>query len=349
MALSESGLPRQAQENADMAEEFMATLNGGTTEEDTDENTDAEASSDGTDEEGQQAEGSADEEEQVIETADQGQQDDEEEGEEGSYRQRYETLQGKYNSEVPKLNKELRQLKDDIFTRMDDLQKQTSEPLADVDADDTEEFEAELEEYREQFGDDMIDVIMKLSDRRAKVLLGESLSPVSEKVDSVETAQIESAQSAFTADLSSKVEGDWEALWSGEDQGFIDFLDSQEPNGLFTYREIATKANDSWDAEKLSKVFNTYLASQAQPEGKADEEVVPTAEEKAAEKTTQDRVAPTRKKVGGEPDSGEARIWTQADITEFRQKDRQGKYSAEESEALWADFLRAPSEGRIVD
>jgi F0F1-type ATP synthase membrane subunit b/b' len=345
MALSESGLPKQAQDNADMAEEFMATL-GGATEEDTDKDKEAEASPDGSDKEGQEAEGSADE--TVIETADQGQQDDED-GEETTYKQRYESLQGKYNKEVPQLTKELRSLKEDIFTRMDDLTKQAPEPSDEEDADDTEEFEAELEGYREQFGDDLVEVIQKLAERKASKLVGDSLSPVSEKVDSVESAQIASAQTAFNDDLNEKIDGDWQALWSGEDQGFIDFLDSNEPNGLFTYREIASKANDTWDAEKLSKVFNTYLASIAKEEGKADEKVEQTAEEKAADKTTQERVAPTRKTVEAEPDSGEARIWTQADITEFRQKDRQGKYSVEESEALWADFLRAPSEGRIVD
>jgi hypothetical protein len=329
MALTEEGLPRQVQEQADLAEEFMSTLYK---TEDTDENTDAEASSDGADEEGQETEGSA-EEEEILETADQGEQEEEQDEEEDSYKSRYETLQGKYNAEVPKLNRELAKLKEEIFERLGDPEKQVEQPPAK--ADDTAEFEAELEGYREQFGDDLLNVIEKLSERKAKHLLGESLSPVSQKVDSVESAQIQSAQAAFTEDLSDKVDGDWEPLWKGEDQQFIDFLDQKEPNGFFTYREVVQKANDSWDAEAMSKVFNTYLASQAPPE------------KKVVEPTPQD-VAPERKAVQGEPDSGEGRIWTQADISEFQTKDRQGKYSDEESQALWADFLKAPSEGRIV-
>jgi hypothetical protein len=347
MALSEGGLPRQAQENADKAEEFMATLFPASgEEEDTDKDKEQEAGSDGEGEgakEEKDEEGSA--EDKVLETADQETQDEEEDGaEEESYRKRYETLQGKYNAEVPKLNTELRKLKDDIFERLGDLDKKVAQPSTATAEDDTDPFEAELEVYREQHGDDLLDLIEKITERKAKQFVGESLEPVSEKVDSVESAQIESAQAAFTDDLTDQVEGDWKPLWNGEDDGFMAFLDSEEPNGLFTYREIASKANDEWDAAKLSKVFNTYLASIAPPEKKAEEK----EEAKPEEKADESRVAPSRKAVSAEPKSGEARIWTQADIADFKTRDRQGKIPQEESDALWNDFLRAPSEGRIV-
>lgn len=347
MALTADGIPKQVQEQADLAEEFMATLYGKKEEEeDTDKDKEGEEGSEADASDAGEQDGSAegDEGDPNLETADQGTQDDEDDGEEDTYRKRYETLQGKYNAEVPKLNSELRKLKEDIFARLGDLSKATEQPTADDDADDTAQYEAELEAYREQFGDDLLKVIDKISERRAKTLLGESLSPVSQKVDSVESAQIQSAQTAFADDLSSKVEGDWEPLWKGEDEGFMAFLDTKEPNGFFTYREVAKKANDTWDADTLSKVFNTYLASQKPPEKVKQDK----GKEKVADKVNQDRVAPSRKKVADEPSDGEARIWTQADIKEFQEKDRKGKYSEEESQALWEDFLRAPSEGRIV-
>jgi len=336
MALTEDGIPKQVQEQADLAEEFMSTLYGKKEEEETDENEEEEE--EGSEQDASDEDGSA-EEEDNLETADQETQDDEDDAEEDTYRKRYETLQGKYNAEVPKLNSELRKLKEEIFERLGDLTQQADQPTEE-EADDTDQFEEELEAYREQFGDDLLNVIDKLSERRAKALLGESLSPVSQKVDSVESAQIQSAQAAFTDDLSSKVEGEWEPLWKGEDPEFLAFLDTKEPNGFFTYRDVAKKANNEWDAETLSKVFNTYLASKAPAEKKP--------EKKVADKANEERVAPSRKKVSSEPKDGEARIWTQADIKEFKEKDRRGKYSQEESDALWADFLRAPSEGRIV-
>lgn len=344
MALTAEGLPKQVQEQADLAEEFMSTLYGEKEEEDIEKTQSEEASSDGEEEEVAAPEVSADdEEEEEVETASEGTQDDD--SEEESYRKRYETLQGKYNAEVPKLNQELRQLKDDIFERFGDLSKQVNQPEVE-ETDDTDSFEEELEEYREQFGDDLVSVIEKVSARRAQSLLKEHLSPVSQKVDSVESAQIQSAQTAFKEDLDSKVEGDWRSLWDGKDEGFKDFLKSKEPNGYFTYAEVVNKANDNWDAEILSNVFNTYLNSKAKPT--EDKKAAKEAENKVAEKVNQERVAPSRNKISDEPKDGEARIWTQADIAEFKEKDRRGKYSPEESEALWADFLRAPAEGRIV-
>jgi hypothetical protein len=336
MALTEEGIPTQVQEQANLAEEFMATLTEGS--EDTDENEEEEgAGSDGSGEEAASEEGVTAEggEGAELETDVTG---TEEEGED-TYRQRYETLQGKYNSEVPKLNSELKKLKEDIFAKVESF-KQNAEPSAEEpEADDTEQFEAELEGYREQFGDELLEVINKISDRRAKQLLGENLAPVTEKVDSVEHAQIQSAQIAFTDDLTSKVEGEWESLWRGENQEFLDFLDTKEPNGFFTYREVAKKANDSWDADTLSKVFNAFHASHGTIAPKTE----PVAEE------TKPNVAPDRKPVAAEPNATEAKIWTQADIADFKTRDRQGKIPAEESEALWNDFLRAPAEGRIVD
>jgi hypothetical protein len=332
MALDKNGIPNQVGEQADLAEEFMSTLYG--KEEDTDEDNEEEASSDDEEENAEQ-EGSAEDDD--LETADQETQEEEDDEEEGTYRKRYETLQGKYNAEVPKLNSELRKLKDDIFTRLGDLDQKVVQPEVE-ETDDTDPFEAELEAYREEYGDDLLNIIDKVASRRASQLVRESLSPVSEKVNSVESAQIESAQAAFTDDLTKQVEGDWKPLWDGEDEGFVAFLDSEEPNGMYTYREMASKANDSWDAKKLAKVFNTYLASQAPP-AKIEKKKAPADES---------RVAPSRKSVQAEPKSGEARIWTQADIADFKTRDRQGKIPQEESDALWNDFLRAPSEGRIV-
>jgi hypothetical protein len=342
MALSENGLPRQAQEQADLADEFLATLNSGG-EEDTAENGEQEEQvSDGNEEEVKQEEGASAEQEEELETGTTVAEEEVTVEDEESYRQRYETLQGKYNSEVPKLTQELKKLKEDIFARVESLQA-NEQPSAEEEVDDTAEFEAELEPYREQFGDELLEVINKITDRRAKQLLGEQLSPVTEKVDSVESAQIQSAQLAFTDDLTEKVDGEWEPLWKGESQEFLDFLDTKDPNGFFTYREIAKKANDHWDAEMLSKVFNTFLETQKPPV----EAEAPAA--KVDEKTEADRVAPSRKGVATEPQAGEAKIWTQADIEDFKTRDRQGKIPAEESEALWNDFLRAPAEGRIVD
>jgi hypothetical protein len=335
MALTADGIPSQVQEQADLAEEFMATLTSDG--EDTGENAEEEAaSSDGNEEEAEKEEGVTAEasEEAELETDATGTGEEEE-----TYRQRYETLQGKYNSEVPKLNSELKKLKDEIFTKVESLRQNAEPSVEETETDDTEQFEAELEPYREQFGDELLEVINKISDRRAKQLLGDSLAPVTEKVDSVESAQIQSAQLAFTEDLTEKVEGEWESLWRGENQEFLDFLDTKEPNGFFTYREVAKKANDSWDADTLSKVFNAFHASH----GPVTAESAPVVEQAKPD------VVPNRKPVAAEPNATEAKIWTQADIADFKTRDRQGKIPAEESEALWNDFLRAPSEGRIVD
>lgn len=333
-----SGLPKQVEEQAALAEEFMATLKGSQTEEDTSltEEDDA-AGPDDTEGGGREEEGSAEEEDE-LETADQNDTEDEEDPEESSFRRRYETLQGKYNAEVPRLNQELRELKDRIFEKLGDVTKKVDQPSEEKE--DTDDgFAEELAEARERFGDDLLDFVEKMTERKAKQLLGESLTPVSQKVDSVESAQIQSAQAAFKQDLSSRVDGDWESLWSG-DEGFRAFLATKEPNGFFTYGEVAKRANDNWDADVLSKIFNTYLQHQ-RPTEKVSSQV--------KERTKQERVTPRRNKVATEPEGNEARIWTQADIRQFQEDDRRGKIPQDQSKVLWDDLLRAPAENRIVN
>ena len=58
-------------------------------------------------------------------------------------------------------------------------------------------------------------------------------------------------------------------------------------------------------------------------------------------------IAPSRNNVHTVPDSKDKQIWTQDSIKEFQRLDRQGKYTADVSKAMWDDLLSAMSEGRI--
>jgi hypothetical protein len=210
-----------------------------------------------------------------------------------------------------------------------------------VDTDDG--FAEELESYREQFGDDLLAFIDKITDRKTKALLKESLAPVTQKVDSVESTQMQTAQSVFINELNTKVEGDWGPLWEGKDPEFKAFLETKEPNGFFTYKELAKRANEAWDSDMFAAVFNAYLETQ----NKAQD---PPARKKTAKEDSREaaRVQPKRNAVASEPDGTEPKIWTQAEIRQFQEDDRRGKIAKDVSEALWADLLSAPSQNRIV-
>lgn len=244
-----------------------------------------------------------------------------------SFKQRYQTLQGKYDAEVPRLHNELKEFKEQVFNRLEQQAKpEPSEPESDPFAD-----------IREQYGDEFIDVVTKILEARVEPKLKQVVQPVSEKIDSIENTQIETARGNFEAYLDQHVKGNWRNAWSGADEKFMQFVNSPDPSGLYTYGQLLEAYNNEWDGEKLAKVLNLYFGVEPQ---KSQQEQSPSPQQSAM-------IAPSRQTNVPTPQANDSRIWTRADIAEFQKLDRMGKLTPEESKALWDDLLIAPSQNRI--
>lgn len=262
--------------------------------------------------------------------------DDVDPDEEETYEKRYKTLKGKYEAEVPRLSRELRELKEDMFTRLQSvIDSRTPQPDTQVaTADPSSEM---LEQFAETYGEDFTDNIRKLIALEAKKLTG----TVEEKVNSLEDTQFKSAQNNFVNYIDDKLKDsklDWRACWQGDDPKFIEFLQKPDPSGLYTYGDLAKMYNEAWEADKLTAIFNLY-----------EKETTPVTPPPKAESNTQrnNLVAPSRNTIHTAPDSTDKRIWTQDMIQEFQANDRMGKYSSEDSKFMWDDLLSALGENRI--
>jgi hypothetical protein len=246
------------------------------------------------------------------------------------FKARYLSLQGKYDAEVPRLHNELKEFKQTVFERLEqnlarqDQEQQSAAPEADP-------FEAE----KELFGEDLHNYMLKLARYENEKLLNQKLKPVQQKVDDFEETQVNVAKQNFIADLDSKVKGDWKTLWEGKDPKFIEFLGQEDPSGLYTYEELLQAYNTKWDSDRMAKVFNTYLESSQPAQHR----------QRTTERTAM--VAPSRQNSHAVPNTSQARIWTAETFKQFQDADRAGKYSAEESKALWDDLLSAPAQGRM--
>jgi len=254
--------------------------------------------------------------------------------EEEKFATKYNTLKGKYDAEVPRLHSELKELKQMIF---DKLGQQTTpkEEIKEVNP-----YEDKLAKYREEYGDELVEMNRMLAKMEAEAILKERMQPITDQVASVEETQVKAAQKNFTDYLDTKVEGDWKALWAGKDEKFVSFLDSVEPNSGFKYSDIVKHHNDNWNADGLAHVFNAYLGSA--PVTSVPEKVV-----KQPNPAKEALVAPSRTTTHTTPKTEEARIWTRETMAEFQKEDRMGKYTPEESKALWEDLMSAPSQNRM--
>lgn len=246
------------------------------------------------------------------------------------WKERYLSLKGKYDAEVPRLSHELKELKESLTATIsrneDELKKKEREKEED-----------ELKAFQETYGEDFTEKVKKLIEKQVE----ERISPYKEEIEAVKEDQTKKAQNDFMRELDSKATG-WRELWSGKDAGFSEFLKQTDPSGLYTYQELITMYNTAWDADKLSKVFNIYL-EQKNPTKEKQNQTRSTKELKVPDNLTN----PSRSTTVTTPQDKSKKIWSESDIAKFMHEERMGKYSAEDAEKIWDDILSAPMEGRV--
>lgn len=310
------GIPKQVEEAADLAEEYIKGLDAEEEESEAGEEVDTEES---------------DKEEESEEAADDEANTEEEEQEEKNiFEEKYRVLQGKYDKEVPRLHSELKELKEKIFERIGDLSQKPEVEEAPVP-------DAKLEAFKEEYGEDLIGYLDSYFESKMKPAIEaqtkESIEPVQQKVTSLEDSQVETAKTEFASYLDKNVNGDWRE--AGEDPNFIAFLETEDSSGFNTYGELLEKFNNSWDEKRMAKVFNAFYGEKTE------------AAEKKPSPHKEAIVAPSRKTQAQAPNDDGKIMWTPESIKQFERDDRSGKYNQEESQKLWNDLLAAPSENRI--
>ena len=252
--------------------------------------------------------------------------------EEETYKARYKTLQGMQS----KLAQELRELKAQL------VEKQ--EPVVETPQVKENPRSERISKLLTEYGDDLVEDWKALIEDRIEQVI----NPVLEQTQTIKKTQDEIRQEEFSKELTRR-SANWEDKWDsviqasrGEqpvDPKFIEFLDTPDPNGFYTYGEILAKANTEWDVDKLAKVFNIYEQTKAPVKQERTQRPVSTERESI--------VAPSRVQSIATPDANDAQIWSMEDINRFKTEDRLGKFKPEVSAALWDDLLRATAEGRV--
>ena len=317
--------PKQIEEAAQLAEELHERMFSSDSQEESTNDEDVDELEDDTSDEGDSDE-AVDEEEEEYDVP-----EDDDITELKKFKARYLSLKGKYDAEVPRLQHDLRSMKEDVFEKIEAMRQQQAPQTQ------TPKEQTKLDKFREEYGEDFVDSLKELFKAEVDPLLQSTLKPVQDQVSSVEETQIKVAKENFKNYLDQQVKGDWRELWDGKDPKFIEFLQKPDPSGLYTYSDLVQLYNDNWDADKLSTVLNTYLESKN----------VSTPAPKAPNKQREALVAPSRNNVHSTPNTGDKRIWTQDAIRNFEREDRQNKYTLEQSQALWTDLMSAMGEGRI--
>ena len=274
--------------------------------------------------------------------------DDEKVPEEGVL-QKYKTLQGMYNAEVPRLHQQNREMTNRV-QQMEQLlatlsAQQSSQPQQRQEAvvekivsdKDVEEYGESIDVMRKVSREELIPVAQRLA--QIEGMLRQMQQNVVPQVQAVAQRQAASSEQAFWADLTQAVPT-WREV--NDNQDFQSWLLAADPLTGITRQTYLDDAQRALDAPRVGNFFRAWLestgqAAVAQPTGRASSSEL------------EKQVTPGRSRSTGAPATNKGRVYAPADITTFFNDVRSGKYKGREPERdrIERDIFAAQRENRI--
>ncbi len=276
--------------------------------------------------------------------------------------QKYKVLQGKYNAEVPRLQKrvqeqdsELRDLKQQLLnqqTLLAAMNTRTPPPPA---APATPLVSAE--EVKE-FGPDLIDVIGRVAKQTLLPEIESRVKPVQQRVEQTEKGTKEVKDQAFrdarakVLDLLQNEVSNY--LQVNQDPAFIAWLGEVDPYAGRLREDLLQEAYTANNGPRVVAFFKGYLAEHAAtapPLPPAPPATPPSPPE--SQRTLDSLVAPGTPKSGpgSAPTDAGKRTWTRAEIGALFEQiatySRKGRKVPDELRAQERDVMKAQTENRV--
>jgi hypothetical protein len=241
---------------------------------------------------------------------------------------RYKVLKGKYDKEVPRLHRQLReaqQTNNQLFDRINKLEIQlqnmkTEKPKQ------PEVPELSQDEI-DQFGPDLIDIIRRVAKQETGVVLDSKLKPVTESVKQVQETVAHEKETVAQSARRQLLEALDEQVpnWKEQnvDDDFLAWLDEEDAYAGVPRGELLAAAYEKNDAPRVIKFFKGFQKENAvvTPTDEPSNETPETSdeEEKKPEQPLDELVAPGTPKTGSagaQKESGK-KIWTTPEIQKF--------------------------------
>lgn len=262
------------------------------------------------------------------------------------YVQKYRTLQGMYNKEVPRLTAENQALSARLSSMEELLASMQAAPAPEKPAETPKSLltEDEIGEYGES-----IDIMRKVSQEttapfkaeidRLNGVISELQGSVVPQVQQIGAHQARSDDQRFWAGLDAQVSG-WRE--TNDDPDFQSWLLEVDPLSGYTRQSFLEDAQRKLDVNRVAGFFTSWRKLAGHSDAQTNRSAASTELEK--------QVAPGRGRSTSTPTSGEKRTYSSKDISNFFNDVRMGKYKGKEDERgkLERDIFLAQREGRIV-
>lgn len=272
--------------------------------------------------------------------SDQPQADPVKDGDEGAWKQRYLTLKGKFDAQVPKMNHEIRNLQDTVS-----VLEQENGQLKQAAAENSIKYPNGYDDVPmldpdmfADYGDEFRDLAATIQTLQSEnTTLKRQLSDLSGAVVQERNAQTQHAYTSYMNDVIAGVAGlgqNFDVMNS--DPGFNNWL-RQYPEGDIESRHAKLhRAETNLNAVETVRIFKEYLGNITSPH------------------TGQPNIQPPASNTGTDlnpPANRSSKAWTRAQISQFYKEKTAGKYKGreEEANAIEADIFAAQqTPGRII-
>lgn len=266
--------------------------------------------------------------------------------------QKYRTLQGMYNAEVPRLHSQNKELSGRL-QQMEQLlatisaQQSTGRPMAGgqsqieplVTDKDQEEYGESLDVMRRVTREELIPVAQKIA--QIDRLLQQLQVNVVPQVKNLAQRQAMTAEQQFWADLTTVVPN-WRDI--NEDDDFKTWLLEVDPLTGISRQTILEDAQGNLDVRRVGNFFKSWLEITGQAN------VAQNTRRNVSASELERQVAPGKGRSAGAPTGNAAKTYSPDDIRTFFDAVRQGKYKGREAERdrIERDIFAAQRDGRIT-
>lgn len=241
--------------------------------------------------------------------------------EDPTWEQRYKSLIGKYNAEVPRFaaqNRELTAKLQSIEKELESLRAAKSEPRQSL---------VKPEEVQE-FGEPLVDLIRRAA-RDEVAGKDQEIEFLKARLERFEASNTKNAEVDFIARLSSAVP-DWEEI--NQNDGFLKWLAEYDELTGRQRQDALDDAQKTGDAIRAARFFNKWKDMSAQ--------VAATTT-----RSLEAQVVPSTVTVDSAPKG--KKIWTREEVNTFYDKVRRGAISDKDMVAIEAEIHAATIEKRI--
>ena len=259
--------------------------------------------------------------------------------------QKYKTLQGMYNAEVPRLHAEKRELSNRVQQLEQLIASMNAAPAPQqapaqslITEQDMEDYGDSIEVMRKVFREEMSSKDTEIND--LKRLVRQMQGTVIPQVHQLSQSHAVSNEQRFWADLQTAVP-DWQDI--NGSQEFQAWLLEVDPLTGIPRQTYLDDAQRNMDARRVANFFTAWKGMTGGQDARIQRESQPASE-------LERQVAPGKGRSGGAKPQGEAKSYTSEDIKKFFSDVQKGKYKGREAERdrIERDIFAAQREGRIV-